>query len=148
MDQFDLEGRPQVFGEGIVEAIPDAAGGRRDAGVDESLGEPHRGVLTGLVAVVDQLPVADVARPDRVVEHRNDQLGGRTRAAVPADHLVGERVSHAGQPQDTSPVRIRVRSATHLRLGAVAVKSRPSRSGAAVCLGFCRVDPCFQPWRR
>jgi hypothetical protein len=51
MDQLDLEGRPQVFGEGIVEAIPDAAGGRRDAGVEESLGEPHRGVLTPLVTV-------------------------------------------------------------------------------------------------
>ena len=51
MDQLDLEGRPQVFGEGIVEAIADAAGGRRDAGVDESLGESHRGVLTPLVAV-------------------------------------------------------------------------------------------------
>jgi hypothetical protein len=51
MDQLDLEGRPQVFGEGIVEAISDAAGGRRDAGVDESFGEPYRGVLTPPVGI-------------------------------------------------------------------------------------------------
>jgi hypothetical protein len=47
-----------------------------------------------------------------------------------------------------SPVMIRVRSATHSRFGAVAVKSRQTRSGAAAWRGFCRVEPPFQPRRR
>ncbi len=47
-----------------------------------------------------------------------------------------------------SPVGIRVRSATHSRFGADAVKSRSTRSGAAVYLGFCLVLPPFQPLRR
>jgi hypothetical protein len=55
--------------------------------------------LTALVAVVDQLPVAHIPRPDGVVERRDDQVGGRASTAVPADHLVGEHISHAGQPQ-------------------------------------------------
>lgn len=43
---------------------------------------------------------------------------------------------------------MRVMSATHFWFGLVAVKSRLSRSGAAVCLRFGRVDPCFQPLRK
>ena len=45
VDQLDLDGRPQVLGEGVVERIPDTAGGRGDAGVEQPLGKPDRGVL-------------------------------------------------------------------------------------------------------
>jgi len=51
VDQLDLQGRPQVLGEGIVEAIPDTTGRWRDAGVDQSLGEPYRRILAAFVGV-------------------------------------------------------------------------------------------------
>src|SRR5687768_13132192 len=61
--------------------------GASDAGVDEALRKPHQRVLTTVVAVMDELPVADIAGKDRVVQCRQDELGVRTRAAVPADDL-------------------------------------------------------------
>ena len=51
VDQLGLEGRPQVLGEGIVEAVADASGGRGDAGVEEALGAPDPGVLAALVGI-------------------------------------------------------------------------------------------------
>ena len=51
IDQLELDGRPQVFGEGVVEAVPDAPGRRGDAGIDQALGEPDRGVLAALISV-------------------------------------------------------------------------------------------------
>ena len=42
-----------------------------------------------------------------------------------------------------SPVRMRVRSATHSRFGPRAVKSRSTRSPVAVWFGFCRVADAF-----
>ena len=56
-----------------------------------------------LIAVMDQLPITDIARPDRVVERGERQVSVRAWAAAPADYLVGERISHAGQPQHTLP---------------------------------------------
>lgn len=44
-----------------------------------------------------------------------------------------------------SPVVV---SATHSWFGASARKSRQTRSGAAVCSGFCLVEPAFQPLPR
>ena len=52
VDQFDLEGRPQVLRQRVVEAVADAAGGGRDAGIDEALGEPNRCVLAPLDALL------------------------------------------------------------------------------------------------
>jgi len=49
VDQLDFDGRPQVFGQGVVERIPDAPGGRGDADGEQPLGEPQRRVLAALV---------------------------------------------------------------------------------------------------
>src|SRR4051795_8017120 len=65
--ELDLDGGPQVLGQGVVEAVAGAAGRGCDPGVDEALGEPQRGVLGALVAVKDQLPGAHLARAQRVV---------------------------------------------------------------------------------
>src|SRR4051812_6904361 len=45
--ELDLERRPQVLGQRVVEAVPGAAGRGCHSGVDEALGEPQRGVLPG-----------------------------------------------------------------------------------------------------
>jgi hypothetical protein len=75
--------------------------------------------------------------PDGVVEHGDDQLGGRSWAAVPANDLVGEGISNTGEPQHPFQGEDARISAIHVWFGLVAVKSRASGSGAGVCLGFC-----------
>jgi hypothetical protein len=45
VQQLDLDRRPQVLGERVVETVPDAACGGRDAGVGQASGEPDGGVL-------------------------------------------------------------------------------------------------------
>jgi hypothetical protein len=40
VDELDLDGRPQILGQRVVERIPDAPGRWCDAGVEEALGEP------------------------------------------------------------------------------------------------------------
>src|SRR6476660_2259933 len=52
---------------------------------DTVLRRPVESALTALVAVMDQLPVTHVARPDRVVQRRDDQFGARAWTAIPAD---------------------------------------------------------------
>jgi len=71
------------------------------------------------------------------------------RAAVAQPTTLLENASRTLASHSTPwPVGIRVRSATHNRFGAVAVKSRSTRSGAATWRGFCFVEPPFQPLRR
>jgi len=45
VQQLDLDGRPQVLRQRVIEAVPDAAGGRGDARIVQALGEPQRRVL-------------------------------------------------------------------------------------------------------
>ena len=49
-----LEEPNQRLGEGIVIRITTAAHGRRDAGVGEAIGVPHRQILRAAVAVMHQ----------------------------------------------------------------------------------------------
>jgi len=44
VQQLGLDGRPQVFGQRVIDAVPDAAGGRGDARIVQALGEPQSGV--------------------------------------------------------------------------------------------------------
>ena len=46
-DQLNLHGRPPVIRQGVVEVVTDPAGRRRDAGVEQTLGEPHRRIEDG-----------------------------------------------------------------------------------------------------
>ena len=97
---------------------------------------------------MDQLPVAHVARPDRVVKRRDHQLGGRSWTAVPADDLVGERIAHAGQPQHPlageDPGQVGDPLAVRRDGGEVTAQQVRRRGVARVLL----VEPPFQPLRR
>jgi hypothetical protein len=102
VQELDLAGGPQVFGQGVVEAVTGAAGRGRYPGVDEALGEPQRGVLRALVAVEDQLPGPHVAGAQRVVERGEHQRRGGARVGgQPTIRLANAPASpaHAGQPQ-------------------------------------------------
>lgn len=46
-----------------------------------------------------QLPVAHVARPDRVFEGAQDEFGVAAIGGLPAHDAVGERVADRGQPE-------------------------------------------------
>jgi hypothetical protein len=96
------------------------------------------------VAVVDEPALGRItvqaAAPDGILQRAQHQLGVGAVAGLPAHDPPRERVADRCQPQRPSPVPIRDRSATHSRLGAGAVKSRPTRSGAGVALGSWRVE--------
>jgi hypothetical protein len=59
----DGDGDGDGDGDDRVVAVPDAAGRGRHAGIGEALGEPQRGILTALVAMMDQLSILDVPGP-------------------------------------------------------------------------------------
>ncbi|OLM08462.1 hypothetical protein Ae706Ps2_6706 [Pseudonocardia sp. Ae706_Ps2] len=93
--------------------------------------------------------------PGRRSRERRAWLSAVSTSAVVARESVAQpttRLENASRTEaihnTPSPVTIRVRSATHTRFGAAAVKSRSSRSGAGRWAGFCRVEPPFQPRRR
>src|SRR5215212_1868898 len=48
VDQLGFQAAEERFGHGVVVAVADRSGGGCRAGVGEALGEPQRGVLTGL----------------------------------------------------------------------------------------------------
>ena len=52
VDQLDLDGRPQVLGEGVVEANPRRPRSRAGCRRRQPLGKPDRGVLGGFNSVV------------------------------------------------------------------------------------------------
>jgi hypothetical protein len=83
--------------------------------------------------------------PDGVVE-RVDYSPAVARGPLSQPTTLLEKASRTLASHNTpSRVRLRVMSATYIWFGLVAVKSRPGRSGAAACRGFCRVDTRFQP---
>lgn len=52
VDQLNLDRGPKVLGKGVVEAVADAAGGWRDLGIGQALGEANRRVLAALDALL------------------------------------------------------------------------------------------------
>jgi hypothetical protein len=82
---------------------------------------------------------------------RTSSVSARSLAFQPTirrENTSRTAASHSGP----SPVGIRERSATHSRLGASALKVRPTRSGAGVAVGSWRVEQRQRlrrnaPWR-
>ena len=83
-----------------VVRIPAAPDGRRDAGVGEAVGVPHREILPALIAVVHEAGEGVVATcVDRLLKRVQHEVGAHRGRDAPADdapceHVDDERDEH------------------------------------------------------
>lgn len=101
VQQLRPDRRPEVFGQRVVETVANAASRGRDPGIGQTLGEPQCSVLTPLIAVIHQLSIMDITGTQRMTQRGQHQVRIGAGCDSPADHLIGERIAGAGQPQHT-----------------------------------------------
>ena len=110
-DHLRLEQPDHRFGQRIIVRVADGAHRRLHAGLGQPLRVPDRQILAPTVAVVHQA-IGVGARPDRLLECIEGQIGPQRARYAPADDHPGEDVNHE-RHVDEPPPRGYVRQIRH-----------------------------------